>query len=166
MWFPSSQPNVPPAGLGSGIAQHLGPDCGGSSRGWVSRHAGAGGVADRRVGVQIVQPLGAPPGPQPSDPLQGKLADATGYPLHLSRLAAGKIRPSTGRQTSSPIRTQQPQTSRSETVSRLPPAGPSTRSRKVRHLGCSPQPLVLMFLDKASACRQGGPLRRLSATTP
>jgi hypothetical protein len=31
--------------------------------------------------IQIVQALGAPSGSLPPDPLQGKLADATGYPL-------------------------------------------------------------------------------------
>jgi hypothetical protein len=43
----------------SGIAQGPGPVVGRSPREWVSRHAGAGGVAD----------------------LRDKLADATGYPL-------------------------------------------------------------------------------------
>jgi hypothetical protein len=41
---------------------------------------------DREAGVQIVQPLGAPSGPLPPDPLRGELADATGYPLHASTL--------------------------------------------------------------------------------
>jgi hypothetical protein len=56
----------------------------------VSRHAGAGGVAGRGEGIQIVQPLGAPSGCLPPDPLQGKLADATGYPLPTLRPAAGQ----------------------------------------------------------------------------
>ena len=47
----------------------------------VSRRVGAEGVAGRGAGVQLVQPLGAPAGPLPPDPLRGKLADATGYPL-------------------------------------------------------------------------------------
>jgi hypothetical protein len=59
----------------------------------VSRRVSAGGVAGRRAGVQIVQPLGAPSGPLPSGPLRGKLADATGYPLPASVLRQANTPP-------------------------------------------------------------------------
>ena len=60
------------------------PDSGGLSEEWVSRHVGTEGVADRGARVQLVQPSGAPAGPVPPDPLQGKLADVMGYPLSSS----------------------------------------------------------------------------------
>ena len=71
----------------SGMAPRSGP-ARGSPGERVSHHASAGGVADRGADIQIVQPLGAPSGCPPRDPLRGKLADATGYPLPASRPAA------------------------------------------------------------------------------
>jgi len=80
--FPSSRPNTGASGgPRSGMTPGPGPDSGGSPGERVSRHIGAGGVANRRAGVQIVQPLGAPSGPLPSGSLRDKLADVTGYPL-------------------------------------------------------------------------------------
>ena len=60
---------------------------------WVSRHAGAGGVAGRGVGVQIVQRVGCSIWTSDPDLLRDKLADATGYPLPPPRPAASQHPP-------------------------------------------------------------------------
>jgi IS6 family transposase len=109
------QPQVPPAVLGSGMAQ------GWARKWWVTNCAG---IPPRRqwtcsrpgAGVHVVQPSGAPHGPLPLARSKAKAADATGYPLTHTHVLRQDAAPRTsGDLVSCPSRARSPGDSRGTT---------------------------------------------------
>jgi len=93
------------------------PESGESPAARVSRHVGSGGVADQRQGSMSFsrRVLYMDPCPWPA-PLQGKAADATGYPLTHSHVLRQDATPRTsGDLVSCPSRARSPGDSRGTT---------------------------------------------------